>query len=484
MKLALKFTVSFIVVLCLVFTANAYWRVKRERSLFVEDIRLDQRSLGIHLATAVHQLWDTDGADGVRAFIKTADELRPRTHVGWIAAESLAVRMRDRNLPEATRDSVLRGVGPVAYAFTVGDQEYENSLVPVHLGDSSLGAIELSESFEEEKKYIGNSVYRLFITWVVIIVLTGGISGVLGILLVGRRVNTLISKARRVAGGDFSGPIQIGGADELTELARELNAMSDRLEESKRRLADEVVAHRATSEQLRHANRLSTSGFLSSALAHELGTPLNVVLLKANALASGPANPDEIQSNARSIVEQVNRMGQITRLMLDYTRRRSGIRTVLDLGELCRRVLALASPTAHRSGVALDLRLPSDPVSLVADSIAVQQALMNLVLNGIQAMPGGGTLTLSLERRRDDSGRAAGRQWICLTVEDEGPGIAPEYRGRIFEPFFTTRQAESGSGLGLCIAQHLVKDHNGRIEVDFDRPKGVAFSIVFPEEAG
>jgi two-component system NtrC family sensor kinase len=252
-------------------------------------------------------------------------------------------------------------------------------------------------------------------------------------------------------------------------------------------LVEETRAHIRSNEQLQHANRLATVGQLAAGIAHELGSPLQVVAGRAKMVATGEVVADDARESGQIILDQARRMTEIIRGLLDFARRRSAQRTSTDLEGLTRQVHRLLDPIARKKGVVLDVEV-GQPTLVEVDAIQVQQALTNLVMNAVQAARDGGHVTIALGVRAGDP--PAGHSLLqaipphvpCtyLRVSDDGPGIAEPDRLRVFEPFFTTKDVGEGTGLGLAVADGLVRDNGGWITVESELGRGACFSIFFP----
>jgi signal transduction histidine kinase len=341
-------------------------------------------------------------------------------------------------------------------------------------------AIEYSENLEQERTYLRTSHLGLALATVLIALICGLVALWLGVWLVGRPVAVLRDKARRIAAGDLSGRLALPQRDEIGELAAEIDAMSDRLRAGRGELARETEARIVAVEQLRHADRLATIGQLASGVAHELGTPLNVIAVRGKMIVAAGAWTEAVRQHARIVTEQAERMTGIIHQLLDLSRQRRPKLGRADLHRIVARTLELVSAAAARAGVNV-LVEGRDTVALVeADQSQLEQALTNLVLNGIQAMPEGGRLTMRVERRRARPQPGAhGREgdYVVLTVADEGVGTAPEDLPRIFEPSFTTKVRGEGTGLGLPIVSGIVAEHGGRIEVESEVGRGTRFRV-------
>lgn len=222
--------------------------------------------------------------------------------------------------------------------------------------------------------------------------------------------------------------------------------------------------------QLEHVTRLATLGTIASGIAHELGTPLNVVLARAKMIARGEVQGEEILDNAEVIVEVAERMTRIISELLDFASVRAPRRIRMDLAHAVEEAVLLLQPIAQEAKVTIDRR-PMERIEFEADPLQIQQAFTNLMLNGIQAMPEGGTLRVSM---------TADETAIQVDIEDEGTGIVPADRERIFKAFFTTKEPGKGTGLGLPVTERIIKDHGGEILVKSEVGRGSRFTIVLP----
>jgi signal transduction histidine kinase len=311
---------------------------------------------------------------------------------------------------------------------------------------------------------------------------------VLGFVLVGRPLRRLADKARRIGAGDLSGPLLIRQRDEVGQLAAEMNHMCELLQAEHQRADAEAAARLEAQDQLRHAERLSTVGKLASGIGHELGTPLNVVAGRAKMIASGEVTGAEASESARIIGEQAERMTKIIRQVLDFARRRGPQKARRGLKEIVRSAGQLLRPLASKRDVALELPEEDAPeVAAAVDAGQLQQVLTNLMLNGVQAMPGGGALRVEIAREParppPDCDRPEGVH-VAIHVTDRGTGILPEHVGHVFEPFFTTKGVGEGTGLGLSVAYGIVRDHGGWITIRSAPGKGSRFTVYLPDEEG
>jgi signal transduction histidine kinase len=241
--------------------------------------------------------------------------------------------------------------------------------------------------------------------------LGGGGMLLAGVQVVDQRLQRLAAQVRALADGDYSARTEIGQDDEIGQLAAEINRLGERLEQARERAHQDRSTRTATLERLRQADRLSTVSKLAASMAHDLGTPLNVVSGRAMMITSTPSCPPDIASDARIIGEQAGNMTQIIRSMLDHARRRDVQHTSVPLRDLVQRAIELVEPLAEPQQVTIE---QVDPGQLMAnvDPDKLLQVLTNLMINAIQAMPEGGGLRLQsvklIVEEPPDSRAAAG----------------------------------------------------------------------------
>jgi two-component system NtrC family sensor kinase len=484
MRLVFKLTWALVAGMCVVFAGYAYFTVVRLPSLFEEDLRRDLHTIGRALEIGVATLWESAGEQQALNFLALANEREDKTQIAWLPLEERADSSA-RGIPSELATPLIEG----REVFLVDRSEpgpgWSYSYRPVPALGRIVGAIVLSESLAEEAGYIRSRVWRTLGAGALMIVVSGVLASLLGTHLVGRPVQALIDKARRVGAGDFSGPLDPRQRDELGQLAAEINLMTSQLAETNRRLTSETDAKLRALEQLRHAERLTTIGTLAAGIAHELGTPLNVVSGRARLIQESAPSGGEVRHQAEIIVEQVKKMTAIIRQLLDFARRRTPQKASLAFGPLVAQTLDLLRPLARKRGVSLAAASREGEARVRADANQIQQALTNLVMNAVQASPSGATVTVEsdlAEASPPDSPGTPPRSYFRVSVQDQGAGIEAEALPRIFEPFFTTKDVGDGTGLGLSVTYGIVSEHGGWIAVESTPGAGTRFSVHLPTE--
>jgi two-component system, NtrC family, sensor kinase len=238
----------------------------------------------------------------------------------------------------------------------------------------------------------------------------------------------------------------------------------------------ERAQRRAAVEQLRHAERLNVIGTLAAGVAHELGTPLNVISGAAEIMGEREQSSAKTAQLAALILRQTEQITAIIRHLLDFGRRAGSTSSTIDLDPTVAGTVELLSTTARKRDVVVRFSPQTSGMRHVcAGGRELEQVVSNLMLNGIQAMPRGGTLHVSTRIET-----LHGASFAAVIVEDEGAGIQPEHLPLIFDPFFTTKGVGEGTGLGLSVSYGIVSDWGGMIEVASTPGSGSSFVVLIP----
>ena len=249
----------------------------------------------------------------------------------------------------------------------------------------------------------------------------------------------------------------------VREIARQVGLIVGRREANEQRAALE--------QQLRHADRLATVGRLAAGVAHELNEPLGAILGFAQLTRKSFGLPDQTGRDLDKIVKASLHARGIVQKLLIFARESPSKRVPVQLNAVLKDSLFLLSARCRKCGVKVDLRLEEDLPPIFADPGLMQQVVVNLASNAIQAMPQGGTLTVATAR---------GDLGVVLRVEDTGEGMSEEVLRHIFTPFFTTKEVGQGTGLGLAVVHGIVSGHGGTIAVDSAPGEGARFVVALP----
>jgi signal transduction histidine kinase len=246
-------------------------------------------------------------------------------------------------------------------------------------------------------------------------------------------------------------------------------------------VVEDLSGVRALEGQLLRAEKLATVGVLAAGIAHEIGTPLGIIRGRAEYVLGklGPEHPQA--AGVGTIIEQIDRVSRTLRQLLDFSRLQPTEARTVELAPLMRGVQELLSVEAERRRVHLQVDVAPRLAPVAADPDQLQQVLVNLVLNACDACGKGGHVRLSAGPAGGDTPGAWGM--VRLTVEDDGCGIAERHLHQVFDPFFTTKKRGQGTGLGLTMVAHIVRNHGGRIELDSAPERGTRFTVLWPAAA-
>jgi len=327
-----------------------------------------------------------------------------------------------------------------------------------------------------------------------------GIGAAFVILFTRRFVATpiqgLIAGTKAVSAMELDQPLDIGnarGTQELDELVDSFNRMRERLKlavaelnDMQQTLEDKVDERtqqlKAAQRKLVQSERLATLGQLAASVAHEINNPvsgvLNLSMLLERLMANGaypPGREAEFRKYLGLISTETARVGRIVSDLLAFSRRSKPQRAPSDLNKLVRTTIGLADHKLKLISAEVILDLQESLPLVECDASQMQQVILNLVLNGAQAMQprGGGKLTIRTHLIPQEES-------VELCVQDTGEGIAPENLSKIFDPFFTTKAEGKGVGLGLAVLYGIVKAHEGEVEVVSQRNEGTTFTVTLP----
>ena len=290
-----------------------------------------------------------------------------------------------------------------------------------------------------------------------------------------RPLTDLTEAAKRIGEGDYS-PIptpkrRVTGDDEITLLAREFNAMAERLSERDARL-------RSQHEALLKSERLATIGRMTSLITHELRNPLSSINLNAEMLMDSlhergidPDDPD-VMPQLETIIDEVDHLRDITEEYLVYARLPSPDLDATRLDEIVQSLVDFHIWEWNQDGIDIELTIDDEPIEILGDANQLRQALLNIVKNAVDASEPDDCVEISARRGDDEA---------TVTIRDHGEGMDEETRQRLFEPFFTTKS--SGTGLGLPMTREIVEQHRGSISVDTTPDEGTTFIVSLPLEA-
>jgi signal transduction histidine kinase len=450
---------------------------RAERSMHAHHVVMG-RSLG----PALLEIWRTEGEDRAIALVETSSRsLGPMT-IRWVWLDANESAMARLAAQPGALARARRGDEVVWVEHEHAGGRRVHTYVPLRAGTRPV-ALEFAETLSDEQAIVSRAISGDVLVTTLVALATSLVALALGTLLVARPMRALLDQAKRIGSGDLSRRLGLPGRDEFAVLSRAFDRMADELEESRNRERAETKEKIRALVSLRHAHRLTTVGNIASGLAHELGTPLNLIALRTKMLLGGEVSEADRTEYLERIAAHVERMTRIVQALLDFARPRELEKSIVDLHALASRVIAMVEPFAKNRQIGLTLAETRAPLEVFADPWQMEQVLTNLVVNALQACDAGCHVEVELARDTKvlpgDPAQTP-RPSAIVVVRDDGPGIAEEDLPRLYELFFTTKEPGEGTGLGLPVTRGILEDHGGWLEVESTPRKGATFRVVLP----
>lgn len=327
-----------------------------------------------------------------------------------------------------------------------------------------LGAIVLEKSLAPAEASIASNRNLLIAYGIVILALVWFVLWLLIVRLVKQPVSNVLEQIRRVQAGDLRARVRDETPDEIGELARGFNAMVISLETT----TDEL--HASHQRQIQQAGKLASIGELAAGIAHEIRNPLAGIGAAVEVLSESGGGPkSQYGEIVAEIRQQIHRLNNTLRGLLDFARQSEPEIVPCEVRDVVKPMLGLVRVDALKQKIRIVEEYAPELPAVCVDPHQLQQALLNILLNAVQAMPDGGTLTVRAEPLATKLCPGPEHS-VRITITDTGRGIAPENLGKIFSPFYTTKHR--GTGLGLAITRSVIEKHHGTITVESQVGKG------------
>jgi two-component system, NtrC family, sensor kinase len=476
--LLLTFSVSVVMVVASLIT------LRQRESALLDAARDEARVHALTLKIALEEDYLTGRSLDAQRLI---NRLRENTGIysavlfdsaGEIIAISNTLAPEEFKYLNEAREVMASGNG-VEIARSLSGEDYISMILPLQVQGRRIGAIEIVRSISFVKADIARARFYILIT---VLLLFGAILLVVTVVTrysLARPIHELLDGAVAVGRGDLNYRVRVrSSGGELASLAQEFNRMADGLAEQRQAALREAEERLSLERKLRHNEQLAAVGRLAAGVAHEMGAPLQVIDGRAKQLLHhAHATTETRQRNLTIIRNQAERIARIVRQLLNLSRPHKLHFRKVELTPLIFETVELIETQAESAGVVIEIPR-GDDVTIEADSELIQQVLLNIFRNGIQAMRQGGRLKIECLK---DAVERNGRSFAALRVSDTGVGIAPESLPNIFDPFFTTKEVGQGTGLGLPISSRIVEEHDGWIEATNGPESGAVFTVYLPQ---
>ena len=462
---------------------DLYLSLTRTQENLLDDLRREvaaiSRTLQVTLAVSgddAPERYFTQLAPGISGFENILGVVfYDRT--GQVAATSAS--LQGRQLPAVDIHAVLTTRTPIEGLFNEGAAQRYYRVEPItgSTGEA-LAAFLILEDFPVFNREFRGRMFQTLFTILMLLVVLAVIVSVVVRQSITQPLRAFARRIKAIGQGHFDQRLSLCRRDEIGEVAEEFDRMCARLEEAHCTLIAENEDKLRLERALRHSEKLVALGQIASRLAHEIGTPLNVIQMRAEQLLQREGQSEKDRAFLNAIVAQIERISGFIRQLLTLARRPEPQFRVLHVNAIAQRVREIIGDREHTSNVTISFDLADEVPPVHGDPDQLQQVLLNLTVNALQAVGAAGQVTLSTRFVQHGNVNTAGTVEIMVT--DTGHGIPPDDLSQIFDPFFTTKGAVGGTGLGLAISREIVLSHHGEICVESAPGKGSRFIVALP----
>jgi len=328
----------------------------------------------------------------------------------------------------------------------------------------------LEKTLVELQRDLSVTRRNIWLTTLLYVLATASLTFILVRRYVGLPLWRMVSNMKRVRAGDLSiSPVSSTG-DEVGEAQKEFERLVEDLGAARAHATQEFEARRRMERALQNAEKLIALGHLSAVMAHEIGSPLQILEGRARALEKHADDAVATRRVAAMLVAQTERITRIILQMRSIAKRPPTVRALVDAHASVLAVVALLELEARRRQVHICVRCRDEAQAFV-DADQLQQISLNLIRNALDASPPNSTVHVDL---------GGDKEWFVLEISDEGPGIPEAERPHLFEAFFTTKAESGGSGLGLSVVKSLVQENGGKVEFVMSSSPGCVVRVTLP----
>lgn len=486
MTLGKKLTLNLSLIIIVVLTGYGYFHIKSRGEFLTRLMQMEAKSIGEILRVSLEKISFPREMAYVQEILDAVSE--PRRVLGAIFLypegqlvfrsqsiegdphlflESIQKAIKENQPQEASEQYQKKPV--FCYAFPLKDK------MGKMLGGVSI--IQHASFLEEEIRQA---------KWTIFFIISLLIGGTLMLVLSATRlwvtlpIAKLMEGIQKMAQGYLDTRVDLPRGDEISALGQAFNQMASDLKKAQERIIQDSETRLELERSLRQSEKLATIGQLASELAHEIGTPLNIISGRAELTRRKLEDKETIKKNLDNIAQQAEKITKIIHQLLGFVRKKKPEQTNLPIVPLLENTLEFLDQKIEKQRVQVLKNFAASPLWVKGDPDQLQQVFLNVILNAVQSMPDGGTLQLAITPRQIPKRGLGGtpESYAEIAVADTGSGIPSEMLENIFTPFFTTK--EKGTGLGLTVSHGIVQDHDGWFEVESTVGQGSTFRIFLP----
>ncbi|MEF3076762.1 ATP-binding protein [Methylobacter sp. Wu1] len=486
MSVIYKLTFSLFALTLVVFGIYGTYQLRTESQDLRDDVEKETRLLAHSLLVSVENALRDQQTEDVQKLLQQLERLKPSIDVRIYIQNRSVIRADAENVvwPEAVKQALyqaaLEGETKQFY-FPAKDPDFLVLSLPFNKDTATTpGNLALVRSLQKMKEDLSKTKTYILLSFFSLILFITLLCFFLGQIYISRPLRELRQAMLAFRNSrEPPEPLPISGNDELSSVRQEFNRMTVQLFSAYRRLDAETQQRRQLQRALQNADKMITIGQLSAGLAHEIGSPLQIINGRARALADGSEDLQEVRRIANILVDQTDRITRIVQRLLEFAPRPSSEPVLCDVIQAVAEVIDMLGFEARRQGVAMTFTHPEILPLLLINKDGIQQIVLNLLSNALAAVVDTGSISVDLSQ---DSIVYADNKIpaLRLTVSDTGTGIAPEHLPYLFEPYFTTRSKQGGTGLGLAVVKTLVTEMGGSVVAETEFGKGSRFIVHLP----
>ncbi len=478
-NLTTRLVILLMLTLMVITGVQEYVRLVHEHERMVEQTQKDERIFAETLALAVSRnvRWGRTTAE----LKELLDDILTRPGLvavtmydpeGQVVTQNVAPGFTPPTADEPVRNA-LRKKEAASGRLATESGRLLRYVQPFRWPGGRTGAIEVRQTLGDTEREFRRAVRESILSRLMVLALF-----VLSVVAVtrwsiARPIRALIGGAQAVGRGDLRQRIELPRRDEIGQLAVEFNRMAANLQAANEELVRQAEERLRLEQEVQQTQKLAEVGMLAAEVAHEIGTPLNVISGRAEVLERVVPRDHPERRHLDVILKQTQRISGIIRTLLDYTRSRRPNRRAESIVPVIGRVADLLLERSRRRGARIQLDLPIGLPQLLMDPDQIQQLFLNLLMNALDASPQGGVVrvTTGEDPELPTEGRGgivrgkADAPCLPIHVVDGGKGLSVEQLEHVFEPFFSTKGHGLGTGLGLPIVEEVVRAHHGEIEM-------------------
>lgn len=485
MRIATKLTLSLTTIGLITFIAYGLYNLSIERQDLAQGINQQTQLLGRSLQIAIENAVRDKQLEDIEELLKGLEQIEPDLKVRVYDQQGKAFPstsnysferdFQDRLQAALKREKIEQ------FFFPLEDPEYITLLLPLqNEHGEKLGVLTVVRRLNEMHRDLETTRSNLLVSAVAFVLIAVPLCTLICMIYIGWPLKRLIGGMTRIKEGNFSPLALTNQQDETGILLATFNVMAMELENARQKLKEEAQSRRHVQAALQEADKQITIGQLSAGLAHEIGSPLQILKGRAEHLLLCAEHSDDVIRHARILVSQTERIARIVQQLLEFSRRRPPHFSRCDLRVPVNAVLNLLEYEALRKKVELSFETEDDLPLIFADSDGIQQIVLNLITNALSATDLGGHIVVTVVPVPTSCVSVA--EAVQLSVRDDGCGMSQEVLEHVFEPFFTTRHEQGGVGLGLAVARSIVIAHNGAIKAESSAGQGSTLTIILPAE--